>query len=639
MRPSVQFRPLKNPLPQMPTATSTATASKTQQLRGLAPLQRAKNHPVNRLTALLLMTLATCLCSTGCSPSAEQLETTRAELRKTIGLPEGPILKPISVTSKSPIQPTPNPADAFATPDLSPTTKEPSVPSAPNNKTTPSEALSSWVDLNSLPRMQWEILYVGNRPVGYTRRTIELANNEFANNEFANSEQPLLRIEAESRVRIKTKAASSSDQSVIISSLESPQGQLARFDGKLDLGPNKRRFQARVVDSTLTIDQITSDPNGKQIVDSTSVPWAASELGPFALEESLQRTPMQPKEIRTVRYLDPFRMAISESRLEAIEIIETVDLSGKLTPLLEIQNRTLSQGRESNSTLWVDPQGIVRKSYNPTQDVLAFACDPLTARFVISKDEFDAITFKPIPLLGSLPKRPSDPSLLFRVSSASLPLTSLLSNRTNQVVRENSPNTATNAVDVEVFSSSAIPFESFTEDPPTPDSISPSETIRWNEPSFQKWLAIQREKQTLPTNPTDRAEVAWNWIREAISQSTLDKSIQSPSETVRMKKGDSIDQSLCLVAILRSLDIHARIASGLRAEPSSVRPTLAFHTWAEYHNGQAWLPVDPSNESFITPPDRIKVTESNFTSLNIYEPLLQAIRILPELEVTVKMTR
>ena len=106
-----------------------------------------------------------------------------------------------------------------------------------------------------------------------------------------------------------------------------------------------------------------------------------------------------------------------------------------------------------------------------------------------------------------------------------------------------------------------------------------------------------------------------------------------------MKKGDCIDQTLFLVAILRSLDVHARIAAGLRAEPSSVRPTLAFHTWAEYHDGQAWIPVDPSNDSFSTPPDRIKISESNFTSINIYEPLLQAIRIMPELEVTVKLSR
>ena len=593
-----------------------------------------------------MITLAA--CSTGCSPSAEQLAATRAELRKTIGLPEGPLLNPVSTTSKSASQPsiTPDPSPsipstpttAATTPDLSPANKQPSTPSAPTHNATSSETPSAWVDLNSLPRMQWEILYVGNRPVGYTRRTIEIAKDE-----FANSEQPLLSIEAESRVRIKTKAANSSDQSVVISSLETPQGQLARFDGKLDLGSNKRRFQARVVDNTLSIDQITSDPNGKQIVDSTSVPWAASEFGPFALEESLQRTPMQPKEVRTIRYLDPFRMAISESRLEAIEVIETVNHSGKLIPLLEIQNRTISQGRESNSTLWVDTQGIVQKSYNPTQDILAFACDPLTARLVISKDEFDAINFKPIPLLGSLPKRPSDPSLLFRVSSASPNLNPQLSKLTNQIVRDTapnaSPNASTNSVEVEVFSSSAIPFDSFNDDPPTTESISPSETIRWNEPSFQKWLALQREKQPIPATPTERAELAWNWIREAISPSTLDKSIQSPLETVRLKKGDCIDQTICLVAILRSLDVHARIAAGLRAEPSSVRPTLAFHTWAEYHNGQAWLPVDPSHDSFITPPDRIKISETNFTSINIYEPLLQALRIMPELEVTVKLSR
>jgi len=185
-------------------------------------------HPSNLYTSLLMITLAA--GSTGCSPSAEQLAATRAELRKTIGLPEGPLLKPVSTSSKSANQPSTTsdpspsipstPTTAATTPDLSPANKEPSTPSAPTHNATSSETPSAWVDLNSLPRMQWEILYVGNRPVGYTRRTIEIAKDE-----FASSEQPLLSIEAESRVRIKTKAANSSDQSVVISSLETPQGQ------------------------------------------------------------------------------------------------------------------------------------------------------------------------------------------------------------------------------------------------------------------------------------------------------------------------------------------------------------------------------------------------------------------------------
>lgn len=37
-----------------------------------------------------------------------------------------------------------------------------------------SDPSTDWIDPSSLPILQWEIIYLGNRPVGYTRRSIEI---------------------------------------------------------------------------------------------------------------------------------------------------------------------------------------------------------------------------------------------------------------------------------------------------------------------------------------------------------------------------------------------------------------------------------------------------------------------------------
>ena len=37
------------------------------------------------------------------------------------------------------------------------------------------QSQNDWVDPSLLPILQWEIIYLGNRPVGYTRRSIEIA--------------------------------------------------------------------------------------------------------------------------------------------------------------------------------------------------------------------------------------------------------------------------------------------------------------------------------------------------------------------------------------------------------------------------------------------------------------------------------
>lgn len=587
------------------------------------------NTPANERLLLPLAFLTLCLVS-GCSPSPDQLASARAQLRQTIGIPEGPLLSPRNATTTE-----------------SPSNSLPNNPS--NNNQTPEEIETTstpWIDLNTLPKLHWEIIYLGNRPVGYTRRSVEFAKSELLSAQALarhSTANPLLSIEAESRVRIRNKGAEPTDQTVVISTLESPQGELIELLGKLELGNSKRRFQGHTTDSVLSIDQITYDPQDKPIVNTSSVPWNPEQFGPFALQQSLQRLPMRPKETRTIRYLDPFRMAVSESRLEAIDVVETINHSGKLISLLEIQNRTITQGREANSTLWVDKQGVIQKSYNPAQDLLAFACDPQTARFVLSKDEFDAITIKPVPLLGSLPKRPSESSILFRIASDSLSLADLFPSRSNQRTLRSSPKN----LSVELFS--IPPFDSpstnltntdpLAEDPISPDSIEPSESIRWDSSNFQQWTKTQLAALPANASITNRAEQAWKALSQNIQQSPLDKTIQNPSDTLRNKRGDCIDQALCMTAALRSLGVHARIAVGLRADPSTVRPILAFHTWAEYHDGTHWIPIDSTDEYFVLPPDHLKVSDSNFNSINIYEPLLTTIRLLGQIEATVKLTK
>ncbi len=605
--------------------------------RSLQPFRspQLQNFTPNNPIKLLSIVFAILSLLPSCSPSPDQLASARAQLRQTIGLPEGPLLSPRISTS-----PTTTSNDTTS----NDTASNPSVDQQSPKALKPTS--SPWIDLNALPQLHWEIIYLGNRPVGYTRRSVEFAKSELLSAQALarhSTENPLLSMEAESRVRIKIKGAEPTDQSIVISTLESPQGELIELFGKLELGNSKRHFQGHTTDSVLSIDQITYDPQDKPIVNTSSVPWNPEQFGPFALQQSLQRIPMQPKETRTIRYLDPFRMAVSESRLEAIDIVETINHAGKLIPLLEIQNRTITQGREATSTLWVDHQGVIQKSYNPTQDTLAFACDPQTARFVLSKDEFDAITIKPIPLLGSLPKRPSESSILFRISSDTLSLTDLFPSKSHQRTTRSSPKN----LSVELFSippSDTQPIdlpnaEPLAQDPTSTDSIEPSESIRWDSSNFQQWTKSQLA--ALPENPsiTNRAEQAWKTLSQNLQQSPLDKTIQTPSDTLRNQRGDCIDQAICMTAALRSLGVHARIAVGLRADPSTVRPTLAFHTWTEYHDGTHWIPIDSTDENFVLPPDHLKVSDSNFNSINIYEPLLTTIRLLGQIEATVKLTR
>lgn len=502
---------------------------------------------------------------------------------------------------------------------------------------------NAWIDQTDIPVLQWEIIYLGNRPVGYTRRSVELATqiqmDELGIPATAHADRVLC-IEAESRIRISRKTAGAIDQAVSLRTLERPDGQLLGIQGSIDTGVTKRQFSGVVNDGILRIEQ-TED----KIVSSNSVPWEPHYQGPFAIEQSLRAAPMQLKEVRIVRYLDPFQMAITESRLEAISSGETIDFTGQFSNRVEIENRSITQGRNSNSLLWIDEKGVVRKTYTPGIDRQTYDCDPVTARLVISREEYDATAFKDLPLFGSFPKVPESGSVLFRLESELLLEDGCLSQRTNQQVQRIDNKTW----DVEVTQPQTA--EQQSEDAATDATLASSGLIDWKEPVLQRWIATHKsaisESVTDPSiqwsdAPTDvdqstlRASSARAWVAKTVARVGLDRNIQTPATTIRDRKGDCIDHAILLTAALRSLKIPARVAVGFRAEASTIRPTCQLHLWVEYHDTQRWIPLDSFIDSHIVPLDRVKIAETTMPSINAYEPILNVVRLISDIEITAR---
>jgi hypothetical protein len=61
---------------------------------------------------------------------------------------------------------------------------------------------------------------------------------------------------------------------------------------------------------------------------------------------------------------------------------------------------------------------------------------------------------------------------------------------------------------------------------------------------------------------------------------------------------------------------------------------MSFHAWTEYHDGTKWMPIDASRSDAELRPDRVKFSDSPLSSLNGYEPILNILRLMPELGIT-----
>ena len=614
-------------------------------IQGISVPRPSHGVPILRIPRLALIALLVSMQS-GCEQKqSNDKAVAKASMLREIGLPTDDSIKRSNETTRNE---TANTTNSSISGPTSPSSSDPIGKESSGSLTDRSiepttrievnrakpkadEREEPWLSSDRIPRTQWEIQYEGNEPVGYIRRSVELSR---VTDPTQNSKESTLRIEAESRVFITRKGKTTEQRTQVIA-IERPNGELLRFEGSLQNGTNKTRFQGSIRDGNLRFESIGE---GRPV--GITIPWTEKDRGPFAIEQSLMRSPMKEKEIREVRYFDPIQMRMVDARLEALEFLETPIYDGTTERLLEIQSTSRSEETERRAILWVDAAGESHKSYLPGIDYRSFRCDPKTARLRSAQADVEGVTIKDVPVFGDTPQIHKSTKVNYRVELRSMDSKLSVSNRTNQAVRAINPRIS----DVTVYGQSEIasitqantlPIES--EPNADPSTLTSSPIISSGNPQIQLLGRLLLEAQGLSMSDSKSAKA--NAIRDGIAKRLpvipFDKSVRPAEKVLVAGKGHSVDHSVVLAATLRATQIPARIAIGFIANQSAARPMMAFHAWVEYHDGERWIPIDSSRESSELKPDRIKFNEVAFDSLNPYDDLLPIIRLASNLEVSV----
>jgi len=502
----------------------------------------------------------------------------------------------------------------------------------PAPKPTIDDPSGKWIALEKMPLETWEVQYLGNAPVGVLHRTT-VVSEKLGSSYFSHVADSRMRVSLEGKPFV---------QRIHVSTIERDNGELVSIKGYLEIGAKKQTFEGSVSQGTLIL-------SGKEvdIPYSITIDWEKEYRGPFAVDQSMHRNPLKPRESRKLKYLDPILRKIIDGMLEAGDFIVTPTMPGGTKKLLEIRNTGITLDSDSQSLLWVDSKGEAFKSYVHANDILSFRTEPIVAQIVGSNLDLQAIEPVLIPLAGEV-KRLNEPSkdlksMGYSVRHRSEDPFHMFTDRISQ--RVHSPDSKTvNSRTVEVtffqYGGSFDPLlDKALASKVDAGTLAASEFIPSELPLVKKLAngLIAADKTLPPVNASnrDKANACRREIQRRIRLKEFDKQIGTIANSLKTKQANCIEHALLFASVCRSLNIPTRIAMGVKFNRSTENPAMKFHAWIEIHDGERWVPMDSSDEVDPISIDRFKIQDSNFNNRNPYIDLLVVYRQLPELSIEV----
>jgi hypothetical protein len=422
-------------------------------------------------------------------------------------------------------------------------------------------------------------------------------------------------------------------QEMILTSWDTPGGELVRFDSQMSSGSSPLVVVGAVNNGQLGIDQTTLGRT-----QSIKIPWQPGWGGYFAQELSLRRQPLKPGEKRTIRCLLPGLNIPGDMHVEALDL-EAVELpSGKQT-LLKIKSVMEAGPNKIESFLWANDRGEVLKMIAPTLQQVVVRTTKADALRRPAGGSFDLITSPTVKITGPLVPTPKTTRAVYRAHLKTGRIAGLFADCPSQRVKPIDDQTA----ELTVLSSSVVgtgvpakrvdvPSPSVVGTVPVPSSedVSPSNFIQSDDSVIRQMAARAAPSET------DTWAIACaleKFVAEAVQNKNFSTAFATAAEVARSLEGDCTEHAVLMAALCRARNIPARTAFGLIYYPPE--KGFAYHMWNEVWIADRWIPMDPTLGQGGIGADHIQLGHSNLSGGSPLADLLSVIQVFGQLELEV----
>ena len=472
-----------------------------------------------------------------------------------------------------------------------------------------------WISSDKLPLESWEVHYLGNTQIGYTRKRASSMNALGS---------PILQMELENRMSLEPLGKGPNQEWMILTN-ENTTGEMRMLRIEHKEGDELSIIQGRVLDTKF---QLVSElgPRFNRKIESDSPP-----LGPFALEESLLYQPMTAGEKRILTYIDPFERNLVQREFEAGTFTKSPLIDGTSMELLDLS--VVGDPNLPQIRYWVSKDGVIYKSYDERTGLYTFKCDESFALIAKGMLDVDATPNVHIPLPKKFETLKEGKSINYTVTLKKADPFKRLVARTNQSVRSLLPFTSEVTV-TKLGSKDALPKGIEKESPPDEKYLGANRLLQSDDPNL-KMLAVEwRDGSDSKLANYERLMLG---VHRNIEVHPFTKRFPSAVEVAQLRKGDSAGIAILYCAMARSLGIPTRVAMGLRGvSEEDGAHFMTCHAWNEVWQGDHWLPIDATDGKFPVSVDRIKMMESAFEDANPYAPFIAFSKGLDTLTIEVK---
>ena len=460
----------------------------------------------------------------------------------------------------------------------------------------------------------WESYYLGGTKIGYGHRQVSTSTVDGRSCRQWTDEATMRiqRFGQQTQQQIKTVWNETAD------------GEFVRFETRVQAGTAEIVTRGKPVANQLEITTTTIGGTSQ----TYKIAWEKDTGGFFAVEQSLERQPMQPGQRRTIRSLLPIFNTVAEIELTALDY-EEADLRAVTQKLLKIQTvARLSDGNRLETVMWTDRDGRTQKSVMPGIEQAIYR----TTR----DDALDDAGYNGIDLGTDLLVKVKPPldaphrtrRVVYRVRLANEDPTRVFAAGLSQTVKSLGPHQAELMVRaIRPNQPAAVRDPS---EPPVPEDSQANSLVQSDNKHV---IALAQRVAPQETDPWRLAQALERTVHETITAKDFSQAFATAAEVAQTRQGDCTEHAVLLAALCRARGLPARVAIGLVY--SAADQGFAYHMWNETWVHDRWIPLDATLGQGGIGAAHIKLTDSNLEGAGAYSTFLPVLKVMGQLELEI----